>query len=789
SFAIILLLTVALAWLAREQLSNVLERAGKVESSFEIDALMSTIRQAEKNFMLRDDQKFVEEVKSELAKLQKMAETLKASFNNPANREMMDTILANSQAYGKFFAQFVEADDVMEKEQEESRVLGREIEKVVKELSTDQSKELDQLLKDKAAEDVLKDKLLKERLSHDLMNDVLNVRRREKDFILSRDMKYADEVRRELGLLLDQANQLKSSFKKQDNIEMTDKIITAAKSYLTGFNEFVEQNNRQKKLESEMVANARALNATVDKLVHTQESQMINDAKEAALMLLWGAVLSVALGLLFSVLATRAVTVPMKKLVDFLSEVAANADFAKSVNHQSKDEIGQAVAAVNHLMSNLNLAIGEINDSMEAAVNGNFKQPVTSDLKGDLALLKNSINHQLTSLDTAIGQINGVMTAAVEGNFSKRVEVDLKGDLLRLKESINGQMTTLEQAIGEINQVAEAMAGGELRRRVKLELKGSLAQLKDNLNNMINRLSSVVQEVVHAADGVAEGSMAMTSSAEELSQGATEQAASVEEATASMEEMAASVQGNADNAHQTEQIAKRVAQSARESGTAVVQTVKAMKEIAEKINVIQKLADQTNLLALNAAIEAARAGEHGKGFAVVADEVRKLAEGSEQAAAEINKLSTSSVQVAEEAGKMLELLVPDILKTSELVQEISAATNEQKSGVNQINTAMQQLDQVVQRNAAAAEETSSMSEELSAQAEQMREAMSFFKTEQSEVRRSDKTIPKRRTSPHKNATVVNANRKGLPAPDYRTTAATNLDMSADEHSDKDFEQF
>ena len=152
-----------------------------------------------------------------------------------------------------------------------------------------------------------------------------------------------------------------------------------------------------------------------------------------------------------------------------------------------------------------------------------------------------------------------------------------------------------------------------------------------------------------------------------------------------------------------------------------------MKEIASKISIIEEIARQTNLLALNAAIEAARAGEHGKGFAVVASEVRKLAERSQTAAAEINKLSASSVQIAERAGEMLARMVPDIQKNADLVQEITAASNEQSSGAAQINKAIQQLDQVVQQNASASEEMASTSTELLSQAEQLQNTIAFFK--------------------------------------------------------------
>ena len=274
--------------------------------------------------------------------------------------------------------------------------------------------------------------------------------------------------------------------------------------------------------------------------------------------------------------------------------------------------------------------------------------------------------------------------------------------------------------------VADRLSQGDLTMDVVSESSDETGQLLAAMASMVGKLKEIVGEVTAAADNVAGGSTELSASAESMSQGASEQAAAAEEASSSMEEMSSNIKQNADNAIQTEKIAVKSSTDAQEGGRAVAQTVTAMKEIAVKINIIEEIARQTNLLALNAAIEAARAGEHGKGFAVVASEVRKLAERSQQAAAQISELSTNSVQIAEKAGAMLATMVPDIQKTAELVQEISASSREQDTGAEQINKAMQQLDQVIQQNASAAEEMSSTAEELSSQAEQLQSSIAFF---------------------------------------------------------------
>ena len=289
-------------------------------------------------------------------------------------------------------------------------------------------------------------------------------------------------------------------------------------------------------------------------------------------------------------------------------------------------------------------------------------------------------------------------------------------------------MKTVGGDPSDIAAATERVSNGDLAYDAK-RAESSTGIYKDLLK-MIARISEIVTDIRSASDQVSSGSQQLSMTAQQMSQGATEQAASIEEVSSSMEQMTSNIRQNADNAQMTDKIASKAATGIEEGGKAVTHTVEAMKQIATKTTIIEEIARSTNMLALNASIEAARAGEFGKGFAVVASEVGKLAERSQREAAEISKLSEECVHIAEAAGRIIAEIIPDIQKTAELVQEISAASAEQDQGAQQINQAIMQLDQVVQQNASASEESASMSEELSGQAEQMAQTISFFKLDE-----------------------------------------------------------
>ncbi len=325
-------------------------------------------------------------------------------------------------------------------------------------------------------------------------------------------------------------------------------------------------------------------------------------------------------------------------------------------------------------------------------------------------------------------ELGRVVSAAANGDFTQRVDEEGKqGFIGSMAKNVNLLMEVADQGMNDVARVLSALAVGDLGQRITGDYFGTFGTLKDDANATCERLSEIMSDVQQAADSLLAAASQVSSTAQSLSQSASEQASGVERTSSSVEEMSASVAQNSENAKITDGMATQSSKEAEQGGAAVTQTVDAMKQIAAKIGIVDDIAYQTNLLALNAAIEAARAGEHGKGFAVVAAEVRKLAERSQVAAKEIGELAGTSVTVSEQAGKLLNEMIPSIRKTSDLVQEITAASEEQSLGLSQISIAMSQLNQVTQQNASASEELAATSEEMSGQAEQLQDLMSFFK--------------------------------------------------------------
>ncbi len=278
--------------------------------------------------------------------------------------------------------------------------------------------------------------------------------------------------------------------------------------------------------------------------------------------------------------------------------------------------------------------------------------------------------------------------------------------------------------------ILQKMSEGDLNIKVNSEFEKTddeLGRLTKGIRILGEKLKDVIEGIVVASEEIENAGEQLSSSSLMLSEAVNEQASSLEEISATMEQIVSSIQQNAENSKQTEVIAVSTSNSLEEGNKSTNIALDSMKEIAEKISIINDIAFQTNLLALNAAVEAARAGDQGKGFAVVAAEVRRLAERSSMAANDIISVSKRGALVSEKARELMNKNLPEIKKTSSLIQEITAASLEQKTGSMQVNESVQQLNSITQQNAAAAEELASNAEELTAKSKHLTDLILFFR--------------------------------------------------------------
>ena len=300
---------------------------------------------------------------------------------------------------------------------------------------------------------------------------------------------------------------------------------------------------------------------------------------------------------------------------------------------------------------------------------------------------------------------------------------------------------SISRPIAEAVKVAQRVAAGDLSVSIDARGNDETGQLLRALKEMNDNLQGIVARVRHGTDAIAHGSREIASGNMDLSSRTEQQASSLEETASSMEELTSTVKQNGENARQANQMAQSASSVASKGGQVVAEVITTMdsinassKKIVDIISVIDGIAFQTNILALNAAVEAARAGEQGRGFAVVATEVRNLAHRSASAAKEIKILIDDSVHqvslgstLVNQAGSTMEEIVNSVRRVTDIMAEITSASNEQEAGIEQINQAITEMDAVTQQNAALVEEAAAASEALQDQAGILAEAVSVFK--------------------------------------------------------------
>ncbi len=363
-------------------------------------------------------------------------------------------------------------------------------------------------------------------------------------------------------------------------------------------------------------------------------------------------------------------------------------------------------------------------------------------LPGEKAFITETLDACKATLSAINGEIKRLAMAASAGDFSQRGDVDkYRHDFRDMVGGLNHLMETTDGNLAEVSELLKAIARGDLTARMEGDFHGVFASMRDDANATVAQLTDIVGRIQEASGSINTAAGEIASGNLDLSRRTEQQAANLEETAASMEELTSTVRQNAESARQANQLSIGAASVASQGGEVVGKVVTTMrdieqssKKIADIISVIDGIAFQTNILALNAAVEAARAGEQGRGFAVVASEVRTLAQRSANAAKEIKGLIETSVdkvadgsKLVNQAGATMGEIVASVQRVTDIMAEISAASQEQSAGIEQVNQTITQMDETTQQNAALVEEASAAARSMEEQAQALSESVSVFK--------------------------------------------------------------
>ena len=458
-----------------------------------------------------------------------------------------------------------------------------------------------------------------------------------------------------------------------------------------------------------------------------------------------------------------------------VDEAAFPGDYATIVR-DNNDLAASHVAVMMRLAQIMGrYAVGDLSEDMDK-------------LPGEKAVLTNTMAQVKINLGAMNHEIKHLAQSAANGDFSARGDAErFQYDFRVMVDSLNTLMSTADGNLQSLSSLLQSIAAGDLTARMSGEFRGVFAQMRDDANATATQLAEIVGSIKTSAVSIKGAASEIAAGNQDLSQRTEQQAANLEETAASMEELTSTVKQNAEGARQANQLAIGAASVAVQGGEVVGKVVETMsgieassKKIADIISVIDGIAFQTNILALNAAVEAARAGEQGRGFAVVASEVRTLAQRSSGAAKEIKDLIDDSVQRVAEgsalvhtAGKTMGEVVASVQRVTDIMGEISAASQEQSAGIEQVNQTITQMDETTQQNAALVEEATAAARSLEEQAVQLTEAVAVFKTDAGYVAAPLQQASRPAVTPAIKAKVVAAGRTPASKPRTVVTTASN----------------
>ncbi|PPT72349.1 methyl-accepting chemotaxis protein [Xanthomonas arboricola] len=573
--------------------------------------------------------------------------------------------------------------------------------------------------------------------------------------------------------------------------------------------------------------------ALQDKLAGQASAAALQSMDDSRMLLIGGSLLVVLLSGTLGLLITRSLTQPLSRATR-AAEAIAGGNLDNDVNTQANDEAGRLLKAMSKMQLQLRNLLsaqtdmakrhdeGQISFRIDAAafpgeygrmahdtnmlvgshiavkmrlaqIMGRYAIGDLSEdmekLPGEKAVLSDTMAQVKVNLGAMNTEIKHLAVSAANGDFSARGDAErFQYDFRLMVESLNNLMSTADGNLQSLSTLLQSIAAGDLTARMSGDFRGVFAQMRDDANATATQLAEIVSGIKASAVSIKGAASEIAAGNQDLSQRTEQQAANLEETAASMEELTSTVKQNAESARQANQLAIGAAGVASQGGEIVSKVVETMsgieassKKIADIISVIDGISFQTNILALNAAVEAARAGEQGRGFAVVASEVRTLAQRSSAAAREIKGLIDDSVQRVSEgavlvhsAGKTMGEIVSSVQRVTDIMGEISAASQEQSSGIEQVNQTVTQMDETTQQNAALVEEATAAARALEDQATQLTAAVAVFKTDAGHALAPVRTAAVRPVvTPALKAKVVAAGRTAASKPRPVVTAPSN----------------
>jgi methyl-accepting chemotaxis protein len=525
-------------------------------------------------------------------------------------------------------------------------------------------------------------------------------------------------------------------------------------------------------------------NKTVGYVVTLKDDTELNSAQDASSTIGLIAIVGWIIFIFFitKVQSTKTFK-PLQSMQKVVNSIGNEGDFSKRIPLESDDEIGQTGRAINNMVDSLQTAISESNTVMHAVAKGDFSKQISGQLKGDLASLQDAVNQStkavefsmqeiiklvsalsrgdfsakmdssvdanirtqvessLKMMSDVISDVNMVLAFMAKGDYSKRVSAEASGELEVMADNVNQRVSESDKALTEIASVASNLASGNFTSRINSQFGGKFGEVATALNGSIDNLAKLIAETTDGVHSLTGNVDQIYQGSQDLNDRTQRQAASLEQTTATMDQILHAVKQTTDNAQSANHLASSARTQADQGADIMRSTIESMTDIKEAshkieeiISLIDSIAFQTNLLALNAAVEAARAGEHGRGFAVVAGEVRNLAGKSADAARDIKTLIENAVQAvdqgterAERSDEALQNITESIRKVSDIVAEISTASDEQAHSISQIGAAVGDIDNVTQQNAALVEESTAASETMRTEAESLANLVSKFK--------------------------------------------------------------